>query len=307
MEDTRARWERAYLEALDFDTWGQVEEAIEGYQRLQIAAAAEYLENVLMLPLSRRDGIGKLASALKVRAQELSSGDERSIKLNGMKDVKPYMKEIIVTDSEFPLAGLDPEAILGVDPIEDNTPEMLMDTGMGEMEYEDEVEGPGVPGDRFGQDGTLRGPPGELKRGDTVLAIFIEKWGLKLAQPFVDPRVLVSVRGPRGDSLETLQETPIAKRTTHTYCFFENTVYIQTPLNQLPDGAGIFFEFRHWKAKKHKKSVWCYCFLEMDEIKNGPITLEVYRKPANYQRNKNPELLTVKALYLHLDLVLDVA
>ena len=87
MEDTRARWDRAYVEALDFDTWGQVgnageapryaamdatsmhapmeclhgqqpcscvrahlcadahaphqvEEATEGYQRLQVAAAA---------------------------------------------------------------------------------------------------------------------------------------------------------------------------------------------------------------------------------------------------------------------------
>ena len=29
MEDTRARWDRAYVEALDFDTWGQVGNAGE--------------------------------------------------------------------------------------------------------------------------------------------------------------------------------------------------------------------------------------------------------------------------------------
>lgn len=77
MEDTRARWDRAFQEAVDYDTWGQVrrglsgsthyvsglsttarrspcgpcllydsavwaqvEEALEGYQRLQVAAAA---------------------------------------------------------------------------------------------------------------------------------------------------------------------------------------------------------------------------------------------------------------------------
>eukprot|EP00983_Pelagomonas_calceolata_P031100 976535-Pelagomonas_calceolata.AAC.4 len=40
MEDTRSRWQRAYLEAMDYDIWGQVEEAIEGWQRLQVASAA---------------------------------------------------------------------------------------------------------------------------------------------------------------------------------------------------------------------------------------------------------------------------
>jgi hypothetical protein len=53
-----------------------------------------------------------------------------------------------------------------------------------------------------------------------------------------------------------------------------------------------------------QKSCKAYCYMEMDEIKNGPITLEVYKKPANYSRSKKPALLTVKPLYLHLDLSL---
>lgn len=53
-----------------------------------------------------------------------------------------------------------------------------------------------------------------------------------------------------------------------------------------------------------QKSCKAYSFLEMDEIKDGPVVLEVYRKPANYVRNKQPELLTTKPLYLHLNLAL---
>ena len=45
--------------------------------------------------------------------------------------------------------------------------------------------------------------------------------------------------------------------------------------------------------------------MEMDEIKAGPLNLEVYKKPAIYRRNKKPSLLTVKPLYLHLDLMLE--
>ncbi len=50
------------------------------------------------------------------------------------------------------------------------------------------------------------------------------------------------------------QETPTAKHTTQQYVFFEDTVYVQTSLNKLQDGTAIFFEFRHWKAKKQKAS-----------------------------------------------------
>ncbi len=45
--------------------------------------------------------------------------------------------------------------------------------------------------------------------------------------------------------------------------------------------------------------------MEMDEIKPGPLTLEVYKKPAAYARTKKPSLLSVKPLYLHLDLAVE--
>mmetsp|Transcript_14744 Transcript_14744/g.36779 ORF Transcript_14744/g.36779 Transcript_14744/m.36779 type:complete len:300 (-) Transcript_14744:97-996(-) len=293
MEDTRSRWERAYVEALDFDTWGQVEEAIEGYQRLQVAAAAEYVENVLQLPMHRRDNIGKLASALKFRIQELQASSDKGVGLAGMKAIKVHMKDIIVTDASFPLAWLKPESILGVTPTEDE-PEP-------EQEQYERDDGP-LPNRT---DGTLRGPPTNARRGDLLLSVFIEKWGFKDTTAFVEPRVVVSVRDKAGESVEAIQETPVAKSNTHTHVFFENTVYIQTPLNKLAHGSAIFFEFRHWKAKKQKKSCKAYCFMEMDEIKSGPVTLEIYKKPADYGRKKAPGLLSVKPLYLHLDLLVE--
>lgn len=54
-----------------------------------------------------------------------------------------------------------------------------------------------------------------------------------------------------------------------------------------------------------QKSVKAYAFLEMDEIRAGGITLEVYKKPAVYGRKKKPILLSVKPLYLHVGLALN--
>lgn len=291
MEDTRARWDRAFQEAVDYDTWGQVEEALEGYQRLQVAAAAEYVENVLQLPMGRRDGIGKLAAALKHRIEELSKGANRGIGLAGMKSLKAFMKEIIITDATFPLPGVKPETTITATPMAFGAPAEVRST---EEDAEEEETTMG--------DGTLRPAPAHGK-GDVSLIINIDKWGFKDAMSYYEPRVVVSVRDENGKAVEAVQETPIG-RSNHSYVFFENTVYVQTPLNELSDKAAIFFEFRHFKAKKNKKSVKAYCFMEMDEVKNGPVTLEVYKKPANFKRNKKPVLLSVKPLYLHLDLTI---
>ena len=51
MEDTRARWERAFVEAVDFDTWGQVRGSLYCYfaglgllrAKLRVPSAPRYL------------------------------------------------------------------------------------------------------------------------------------------------------------------------------------------------------------------------------------------------------------------------
>lgn len=92
-------------------------------------------------------------------------------------------------------------------------------------------------------------------------------------------------------------------------------------------GAAIFFEFKHYKPKKKFTSTKCFAFMEMDEIKPGPIVIELwvivcnicankhdsqtflwsltcdhdlrYKKPTDFKRKKL-NLLTKKPLYLHL-------
>ncbi|GAX81391.1 hypothetical protein CEUSTIGMA_g8822.t1 [Chlamydomonas eustigma] len=303
MEDTRARWDRAFVEAVDFDTWGQVEEATEGYQRLQVAAAAEYVENVLQLSMNRRDGIGKLATALKLRVQELQNSTDNRVGLKGMKALKPYMKEIIVSDALFPLRGLDPEAVLGIVPVEER-PDTFYDQQQ-QPEWEREEEDESKPGPSTGN---LRGRPPNLKKGDRILCVFVDKWGFKEgASTFKEPQVSMSVRDQDGELVEAVQETPYGRRisSSSNYVQFETEMYVQTSLNKLGNSCAIFFEFKHYKADKKKKSCKCYCFMEMDEVRAGPVTLEVYKKPTIYKRNKKPVLLSVKPFYLHLHLTVE--
>jgi len=40
-------------------------------------------------------------------------------------------------------------------------------------------------------------------------------------------------------------------------------------------GAAIFFEFKHYKPKKERVSTRCFSFMELDEIRDGTISLEM--------------------------------
>ncbi len=46
MDSTRRKWQRLFKEALEFDTWGQVEEAKENYTRLNNLMANEMADAV---------------------------------------------------------------------------------------------------------------------------------------------------------------------------------------------------------------------------------------------------------------------
>lgn len=54
--------------------------------------------------------------------------------------------------------------------------------------------------------GTLRGRPANLKHGDRMLVVYIEKWGFKEgAGSFKEPQVALSVRDQDGESVEAVQ------------------------------------------------------------------------------------------------------
>ncbi|XP_071244779.1 axin interactor, dorsalization-associated protein-like [Salvelinus alpinus] len=133
----------------------------------------------------------------------------------------------------------------------------------------------------------------------SLLTIKIDKIGLKDAGQCIDPYMTVSVKDLSGIDLNPVQDTPVATRKEDTYIHFSVDIEIQRHIERLPKGTAIFFEFKHYKPKKGFTSTKCFAFMEMDEIKPGPILIELYKKPTDFKR-KTLQLLTKKPLYLHL-------
>ncbi|XP_008274987.1 axin interactor, dorsalization-associated protein isoform X3 [Stegastes partitus] len=250
---TVQKWHASFRKGTDFDSWGQLVEAIDEYQILarqlqkevQSANSSDFTEE-------QKKTLGKIATCLEMRSASLQcTQSKEEFKLEDLKKLETIITNILSYNKEFPF-DVQPVPLRKIlAPGEEENLEL-------EEEEEDAAAGAGSA-EAF--------PP----------------------------------RAPdlNGVDLNPVQDTPVATRKEDTYIHFSVDVEIQRHVEKLPKGAAIFFEFKHYKPKKRFTSTKCFAFMEMDEIKPGPIVIELYKKPTDFKRKKL-QLLTKKPLYLHL-------
>uniref|UniRef100_H2SQF7 Axin interactor, dorsalization associated n=1 Tax=Takifugu rubripes TaxID=31033 RepID=H2SQF7_TAKRU len=293
---TIQKWHASFKKGTDFDSWGQLVEAIDEYQilarhlqKVQSAASADFTED-------QKKTIGKIATCLEMRSASLQcTQSKEEFKLEELKKLETIIQNILTYNKEFPF-DVQPVPLRKIlAPGEEENLEL----------EEDEEDGAGAAGSTEvlpsrspASQGTLL-PRLPSEPGMSLLTIKIEKIGLKDAGQCIDPYMTVSVKDLNGVDINPVQDTPVATRKEDTYIHFSVDVEIQRHVEKLPKGAAIFFEFKHYKPKKKFTSTKCFAFMEMDEIKAGPIVIELYKKPPDFKRKKL-QLLTKKQLYLHL-------
>ncbi|XP_064196908.1 axin interactor, dorsalization-associated protein isoform X2 [Anguilla rostrata] len=290
---TIQKWHASFKKGTDFDSWGQLVEAIDEYQILarqlqkeaQSSNSSEFTED-------QKKTLGKLATCLEMRSAALQcTQSQEDFRLEDLKKLEPIVQNVLTYNKGFPF-DVQPVPLRKIlAPGEEENLEVEAE--------EDSVVGAGSP-ESFSSrvPGTLL-PRLPSEPGMTLITIKIEKIGLKDAGQCIDPYITVSVKDLNGIDLNPVQDTPVATRKEDTYIHFGMDVEIQKHLEKLSKGAAIFFEFKHYKPKKRFTSTKCFAFMEMDEIKPGPIVIELYKKPTDFKRKKL-QLLTKKPLYLHL-------
>uniref|UniRef100_A0A8C5HMF4 C2 Aida-type domain-containing protein n=1 Tax=Gouania willdenowi TaxID=441366 RepID=A0A8C5HMF4_GOUWI len=288
---TVQKWHASFKKGTDFDSWGQLVEAIDEYQILarqlqkevQASNSSDFTEEQKVIITVCVFGVFSAAP------QNAQSKEE--FNLEDLKKLETIIKNILTFNKEFPF-DVQPVPLRKIlAPGEEENLEMEED--------EDAAAGAGAT------DAFLQRAPGTLlprlpsEPGMTLLTLKIEKIGLKDAGQCIDPYMTVSVKDMNGVDVNPAQDTPVASRKEDTYIHFGVDVEIQRHVEKLPKGAAIFFEFKHYKPKKRFTSTKCFAFMEMDEVKPGPIVIELYKKPTDFKRKKL-HLLTKKPLFLHL-------
>ena len=145
-----------------------------------------------------------------------------------------------------------------------------------------------------------------------LLTITVNRIGLKDASEYIDGRVRVVLRNKQGAVVKTNDfTTPISNHKVDQHIVFDHDCYLQSPFNEISTECTLFFEFIHFKALKKKLSCKAWSFMEMKEIRrvvrenDGDAVLELYAKPVD-PKGKRYNLLSVKQLYLHVNLKISV-
>ncbi|XP_029448999.1 axin interactor, dorsalization-associated protein isoform X2 [Rhinatrema bivittatum] len=227
------KWHASFRKGTDFDSWGQLVEAIDEYQILarQLQKEAQTQPNSSEFTEDQKKIIGKLATCLELRSAALqSTQSQEDFKLEDLKKLEPIIKNILTYNKEFPFA---------VQPVP--LRKILAPGEEENLEFEEEEEeggaGAGSP-DSF----TVRVPGTLLPRlpsepGMTLLTIKIEKIGLKDAGQCIDPYITVSVKDLNGIDLTPVQDTPVASRKEDTYVHFNVDIEIQKHTEKLTQGT----------------------------------------------------------------------
>jgi len=287
----RTKWVQLFKHSTDSDSWGQPVEAMSGYEKLLNSMNTELSNAPSQLTDEERNLItkAKMCIALRIKAIKSTTSVD-PFPLEVLKPLETVFKALAESRSvaSFPINL----AKYRGDVEEEGSPMQSMSSGL---------KGGGGGGIGAGGGGTLLPPPPPSLDGGVQLSIQIEKIGLKNAVQYLDPFITIQVIDSNGETLESTQDTPCSNQKKENYIYYTCNVEIQTQINKLPPGSAILFEFKHWKPKGEYISTKCWAFMELDEIKPGPAVLELYQKPTDHKRKKL-RLLSVKPLYLHLNL-----
>ncbi|KAG9399881.1 hypothetical protein AC1031_011302 [Aphanomyces cochlioides] len=267
------KWVQLLEAAVKADGWGQVLEAVEAYE----ATAAAILSDLPQVELGdeARDIVEKAIVTMNLRTTCLSSIDGAQL--------RPTKDEMQLVLQTFQRVLHHAPCVFPLDLAE-----------LAKPTWSDAK------------------PTAKYKKSDSTVAdsttdgvtIFIEKIGLKDADRYIDPQIVVSVVDKTLAVVQDKVETAVAMGRQSPYIFFETSLTLEANLDKLrQNDCTIFFEFVHYKKDKRKKSVRCWTMLEMDEIKRGPLALELYAKPCDVSK-RAVNLFTVKPLYLHIELQL---
>mmetsp|Transcript_42275 Transcript_42275/g.111806 ORF Transcript_42275/g.111806 Transcript_42275/m.111806 type:complete len:293 (+) Transcript_42275:102-980(+) len=279
-EALRAQWQASFVRASNYDSWGQVVEAQEEYQMMASNVAGA--QNMLNMTSKEKDLMHRIALCLSARVQALRTMSE-TVTSADMKLLAPVFEKLF-TGEEPAAFPIEAHKFQSVQPVK---PSME-----GEIVCGGDADDPMSAWQQ--QQAVLRTVTG------TVVALRIDKIGLKDAQDYIDPFVTIIVADAKTNILDT-HDTPVARERKAVHVMFNHQVYLNISLEDMQrQQAAIFFEFKHYKPKKKKVSTRCWAFMELNELKQDmEIVLEIYHKPCDLKK-KSLKLHTEKPLYLHL-------
>jgi len=286
-------WSRLFLQATDLDRWGDRKGAMQSYADLiqdvtmVIDCGRTSADVVLDLDDFQKRILIKIAACLQSRLNVLKCESDNGLTLGDIVKLKQIVKDFMIWRKPFPLV-VSEEPDVPKDIIS-----MSGDEAKGGFFNQENI--PEVVGEQLCS--RLPKVPG-LSR----VCLVIERIGLKNPDKYYRPFITISLRDSASVILSDLQNTPVSEEIDDFHLVFNSRYEVQRYREKIPKGSFIFFELRYRNDKGRTKTK-CFTFLDMRELKEGKMCLKLFKGPVDYHR-KNLSKMTVKALYLQLNIIL---
>lgn len=283
-EQLKSAWKARLQKAVQLDDWGQLIEAQEEYQKLAVAIGHSYGTGVLQS--FEKDIAHRIVLCLSARVQSIQELSDKVITPQDIKLLDRAVDQVFSGQApafsetwSFPIPGFK---------YHDVTPIMGHD---GEIFCEETHEGT----DFQHTHAALSNVNG------TVVSLKILRMGLKDAETYIDPFLTVIAASASGTIMDQHDVPTQPMERTVNHVIFNHTIYLRISLEDMQRSqCSLFFEFKHYKAKKKKVSTRCWSFMELAELKPDiESVLEIYHKPTDL-RKKKLNLHSVKQLYFHV-------
>ena len=136
--------------------------------------------------------------------------------------------------------------------------------------------------------------------GLTRICLIVERIGLKNPEKYHRPFLTISLRDSTSVILSELQNTPVSEQIDDCHFVFNSRYEVQRYREKIPKDSFLFFELRYRNDRRTKTK--CFTFLDMQELKEGKMSLKLFKGPVDYHR-KHLSQMTSKALYLQLNVI----
>ncbi|CAD5123321.1 DgyrCDS11679 [Dimorphilus gyrociliatus] len=270
-------WLMSFQKAMDCDTWGEPLVAEDIYKRISQQIEQESYPTT-----------------------ELFTGHEKSTEATSkaitLQDMKLISENFKLMKNDHQIRSNFPTDVVSVSTVTICLPNL--------QENDPDSEGTNNSSLLGSCRGNLLPAPPSFP-GKTTLGIVIEKIALKSSYKYIDPFISVSVKDQNGVNVSITQRTPSSHRVENDCIIFNQTVYLQKPIEFLPLGFAVFFEFCHYKPKKKSTSTKCWTYIERDDMNDKRVSLELYKKPVD-NRRKKLKLYSDRKVYFNVNLSLIV-
>merc|ERR1712054_31785 len=100
--DIQAAWNKEFTVAFESDSWGQIEEAEESYERLATKIKSVHDENAFRFSAQEKALLLKLSTALNLRACEMRDDMELGVGPKGVRQIKRVFEQVLIQENPVP-------------------------------------------------------------------------------------------------------------------------------------------------------------------------------------------------------------